>query len=203
MIKLKSGFGEYTADGLVHLGEDVVSNLGNLPIFATLTPAPAAITAAATALDNAIKMIGPGRKQASAGAFDTLAGLLAEVAVNAPQVTGVTDTQLAEIGLPVIKTPTRTTQPPGQCQNLRLFQNGQAGMVLGRCAAMGDNTRVYEGQWTLDPNGESWSEPATFPNSRAFRFAGLTRGKDIWIRVRARNTIGAGPWSDPATIMVA
>ena len=56
--------------------------------------------------------------------------------------------------------------------------------------------------WTLDPNGISWSDPETFPNSRAFRFTGLTRGKDVWVRVRARNTIGAGPWSDPATIMV-
>ena len=42
----------------------------------------------------------------------------------------------------------------------------------------------------------------TFPNSRAFKFSGLTRGKDVWVRVRARNAVGAGAWSDPATIMV-
>lgn len=34
------------------------------------------------------------------------------------------------------------------------------------------------------------------------RFTSLTRDKDTWFRVRARNIIGPGPWSDPATIMV-
>ena len=42
-----------------------------------------------------------------------------------------------------------------------------------------------------------------FPYSRSFKFGGLTCGKDIWVQVRARNAIGAGAWSDPATIMVA
>jgi hypothetical protein len=37
---------------------------------------------------------------------------------------------------------------------------------------------------------------------RSFKFSGLTRGKDVWVRVRARNSVGAGAWSDPATIMV-
>lgn len=34
-------------------------------------------------------------------------------------------------------------------------------------------------------------------------FTGLTRGKDVWVRVRARNVKGAGVWSNPAVIMVA
>lgn len=45
-------------------------------------------------------------------------------------------------------------------------------------------------------------ETVTFPNSRAIHFDNLQRGKDTWFRVRARNVVGAGPWSDPATIMV-
>lgn len=35
------------------------------------------------------------------------------------------------------------------------------------------------------------------------RFKGLTRGEDVWVWVRAPNTVGAGPWSDPATIIAA
>ncbi len=31
------------------------------------------------------------------------------------------------------------------------------------------------------------------PNSRAFKFTGLERGKDTWFRVRARNPVGPGP----------
>lgn len=56
---------------------------------------------------------------------------------------------------------------------------------------------------TLDANAGPWSEIVVFPNSRSIHFENLARGKDTWFRVRARNVIGAGPWSDPATIMVA
>jgi hypothetical protein len=35
--------------------------------------------------------------------------------------------------------------------------------------------------------------------SRSFKFSGLTRGKDVWC---VRNLVGAGAWSDPATITV-
>jgi hypothetical protein len=202
MIKLNTGYSDYSADDLAHLGETVATNLASLVIFATLKPTPADITAQVTALTDAIAMRGSGRAQAIDAAFDALALLLGEVATNAPQIANVTDTQLAEIGLPIAKTPARATAPPAVCENLRLSHGSLPGEVTGRCQPPAGNIRVYEGQWTLDPNGNSWSDPETFPNSRAFKFIGLTRGKDVWVRVRARNTVGAGPWSDPATIMV-
>ena len=202
MIKLNSGYSDYSADDLAHLGETVAAKLPTLSVFGTLKPTPAQITAEVTALQQAIAMVGPGRAQAIDSAFDALASLLGEVATNAPQIANVTDTQLAEIGLPIDKTPTRATSAPAVCENLRLSHGSMPGEVRGKCNPPAGNIRVYEGQWTLDPNGNSWSDPETFPNSRAFKFTGLTRGKDVWVRVRARNTIGAGPWSDPATIMV-
>lgn len=202
MIKLNTGFSEYTPDDLAHLGEKVAANLPLIPIFATLKPTPAEITAAVTALQNALKMTGPGRAQAINAAFTSLADLLGEVATNAPQIAGVTDTDLAEIGLPLAKTPTRATTPPPAPQNLRLNHGANPGEVTGKCDPVQGNLRTYEGQWTLDPNAGTWSDVETFPNSRAFKWTGLARGKDTWFRVRARNSIGAGPWSDPATIMV-
>ena len=202
MIKLITGYSDYSADDLGHLGETVVSNLATLPIFSTLKPTPAEITAAVEDLTTAMGMKGQGRAQAIRAAFDTLADLLGEIATNAPQVTNVTDVQLAEIGLPLAKAPTRATEPPGVCQNLRLSHGVMPGAITGKCDSLGESIRVYEAQWTLDPNGDTWSDPETFPNSRAFKFSNLTRGKDVWVRVRARNTVGAGPWSDPATIMV-
>lgn len=202
MIKLKSGYGDYSADDLAHTGTDVVTNIPTLPVFSTLKPTTAEISAQVTALTSAMAMYGPSRATAIDAAFNSLAGLLSLVAVNAPQVTGVTDTDLAAIGLPVVKTPTRTTQPPDVCENVRLFNADEPGAVTGKCIPPSGNIRVYEAQWTLDPNSDSWSPTATFPNSRAIKFIGLTRGKDVWVRVRARNSVGAGAWSDPATIMV-
>ena len=50
-------------------------------------------------------MIGPGRKQALAATRTTLSGLLADVAMNAPQIPGITDSDLAQIGLRVLQKP--------------------------------------------------------------------------------------------------
>jgi hypothetical protein len=202
MIKIKSGYSDSSADDLFHMGSTVGENLPTLPIFGALKPTPADIEAATLALDAARKMHGPGRKQAIAAAEAALAQLLSLIAVNAPQVPSVTDTQLAEIGLPVKKTPQRETKPPPPGENVRLFHGENPGEITGRCAPLKHGVRIYEAQWTLDPNGSDWSDPVSFPNSRAIRFTGLTRGKDVWVRVRGVNTIGAGAWSDPASIMV-
>jgi hypothetical protein len=64
----------------------------------------------------------------------------------------------------------------------------------------GDN---LDGRSIRRTNGTGGNNPEPFVNSRAFKFANLPRGKDVWVRVRARNVVGPGPWSDPATIMVA
>ncbi len=202
-VKLITGFSEYSADGLCHLGSDVAGNVPKLPILASLKPTPAEISTQVQSLLTATGMYGPGRAQAIDAAFTGLASLLSLVSTNAPQVTDVTDTDLAAIGIPLVKTPTRTTRPPDQVQNVLLDNGPNAGEVEGTCDPAGNNTRVYEAQWTLDPNAETWSETSIFPNSRSLQFTGLTRGKDVWVRVRARNVKGAGAWSNPAVIMVA
>ena len=202
MIKLNTGFGDYSADDLAHLGETVATKLPTIAIFATLTPTPTQISTAATALRAALAMVGSGRRQAIDAAFQALADLLGDVATNAPQVVGVDDTDLAEIGLPIAKKPARTTTVPDACPNLVLKHGPMPGEVRARCRPPKGNIRTYDIEWTLDPTGTDWTDGGTFPNSRAFKLENLPRGKDVWVRVRARNTVGAGPWSDPATIMV-
>lgn len=202
MIKLNTGFSDEPSDDLAHLGEVAADNLAKIAIFSTLQPTPAEITAAVTALRSAMAMTGPGRAQAVKAAHAALAGLLADVATNAPQITSVTDTDLAAIGLPVAKTRTRETEPPGACANVRLRHGRNPGEVLAVCDPAGSNIRLYDAQYANDPNAGPWTDAGSFPNSRAFKFSNLTRGKDTWFRVRAHNTVGAGPWSDPATIMV-
>src|SRR4051794_18383660 len=126
-VKLITGFGDYSADGLCHLGSDVAGNVLKLPIFASLKPTPAEISTQVTSLLNAVGMYGPGRAQSIDTAFTGLAGLLAQVSTNAPQIPNVTDPDLAAIGIPLVKTPTRTTQPPDQVQNVRLYNGATSG----------------------------------------------------------------------------
>src|SRR4051812_5787972 len=171
MIRLISGYSDYSTGDLGRLGETVAANLPKLGIFATLQPTPVEITAAVTALQQAVIMKSAGRAQAIEAAFSALADLLGQVADNAPQVANVTDTDLAAIGLPVAKTPTRTTTPPAMCENLRLSNGTNSGEITGKCEPVAGNIRVYEAQVALDPNGtngDGWNHPVAFLNSRAF-----------------------------------
>src|SRR3954453_23632916 len=114
LLKLQSGFTGETLDGLFHLGGTVSTNLPGMVVFATLKPTPAEILTATNAFGAARNMFGPGRKQAVLSTRLILSGLLGEVAVNASQMPGVTDTDLAQIGLRVLQKPgPKTTQPPG------------------------------------------------------------------------------------------
>lgn len=115
MIKLIGSYTDYSAKDLIQLGESVSAKLPGLGIFSTLNPTPKDISAAATALQQAVIMTGPGRAQAVKAAFTALADLLGVVAINAPQTANVTDADLAAIGLPVAKTPTRQTTVPPVC----------------------------------------------------------------------------------------
>ena len=107
----------------------------------------------------------------------------------------ISDTDLAQFGLRVLKKPgPKTNQPPAKCENFQARHGRQQGTVLGICAPAKPMVRLYAGQWSLDPSGNTWSAILTFPNSRAFVWTGLERGKDTWFRVRARNIAGPGPW---------
>ncbi len=76
-------------------------------------------------------------------------------------------------------------------------------MITGSFKHVGDNILIYEAQYTLgDPTVGPWIDIEPFSSSRHFEIPGLPRGKDVWVRVRARNANGPGPWSDPATTMV-
>src|SRR5205085_1070055 len=128
---------------------------------------------------------------------------LGDIADAANKTTTATEADLAGTGLPSVKQRVSLIDPPPAPGNLRLKHGQMPGDVDGSVDPIpGGNIRSYEGQWALNADAGPWSETFTFSNSRSIHFPGLARGKDTWIRVRARNTVGAGPWSDPATIMV-
>jgi hypothetical protein len=172
MLKLQQGFGHETQDGMYHLGNAVGGNIQGKPILATLKPTSAEIIAATDAYGAARDMVGPGRKEALLATRTELAGLLTEVAMNAPQIAGITDMDLAQIGLRVLQKPgPKTTEPPAKCENFQTRYGQEPGTVLGACAPAKPMVRLYEGQWTLDPTGNTWSAILTFPNSRAFAWS--------------------------------
>jgi hypothetical protein len=202
-MKLKTGYSDQIPTALADLGDQVGTNMTGKPIWAGLAALLTQLPLDVTALRNALKATGPGASTQVQDAAAQVADTLGAIADGANRTDNVTDTDLASTGLPATKQRSQTTEPPDAPQNLRVRLGQMPGTVDGVVDPIpGGNIRSYEGQWTLDANAGPWSEIVVFPNSRAIHFAGLERGKDTWFRVRARNVVGAGPWSDPATIMV-
>ena len=202
-MKLKTGYSDLTPTEGVDLGNQVVTNMTGKPIWAGLAALLTQLPLDIQAVVDAMAASGPGASTQLAAADDKLSITLGNIADAANKTPNVTDADLASTGFPQVKQRVQLTEPPDAPQNLRLRHGQMPGSVDGAVDPIpGGNIRSYEGQWTLDANNGPWSETLTFPNSRALKFEGLARGKDTWFRIRARNTVGAGPWSDPATIMV-
>ena len=202
-MKLKTGYSDLTSAEGVDLGNKVGPNMTGKPIWAGLAALLTQLPLDIKAVTDAMAATGPGAATQLAAADDALSLTLGNIADAANKTPNVTDADLAGTGLPQVKQRERLTEPPAAPQDLRVRHGQMPGTVDGTVDPIpGGNIRSYEGQWTLDANNGPWSETLTFPNSRALSFTGLARGKDTWFRIRARNTIGAGPWSDPATIMV-
>ncbi|MEY2564375.1 MAG: hypothetical protein QOH88_2568 [Verrucomicrobiota bacterium] len=202
-MKLKTGYSDLTPAEGVDLGNAVVTNMTGKPIWAGLAALLTQLSLNITAVTNAMAATGPGAAAQLAAADDALSITLGNIADAANRTPAVTDADLAGTGLPQMKQRVQLTEPPPAPQNLRLRHGQMPGSVEGAVDPIpGGNVRSYEGQWAPDPNAGPWSDILTFPNSRALKFSDLARGKDTWFRIRARNTVGAGPWSDPATIMV-
>ncbi len=68
-------------------------------------------------------------------------------------------------------------------------------------AANGADISGYETQHRLS-TANSWSGNVKAAGRGAQRISGLTAGQSYQIRVRARNAVGAGAWSDPVTVTV-
>ena len=202
-MKLKTGYSDLTPTEGVDLGNAVNANMTGKPIWSGLASLLTQLPLDIAAVTAALSATGPGAAAQLAAADDALSITLGNLADGANKTANVTDADLAGTGFPQVKQRVQLTEPPPAPENLRLRHGQMPGSVDGACDPIaGGNVRSYEGQWALDANSGPWSETLTFPNSRALRFTDLARGKDTWFRIRARNTIGAGPWSDPATIMV-
>lgn len=201
-MKLRTGYADLTPTEGVELGNEVITNMTGRIIWNGLAAIFAQLPVDIQGVDDAMAASGPGAATQLQAAEDALATTLSSLADGANKTAGVTDADLASTGFPVVKQRVHLTDPPVAPLNLRLRHGQMPGVVDGAVDPIpGGNIRGYEGQSAQDVNGP-WSDTLTFPSSRALQWPGLERGKDTWFRARARNTVGAGPWSDPATIMV-
>jgi hypothetical protein len=203
-MKLNTGFSQYSDSGLADKADAIYKALTGNGKFPSPNPTLASVATLIKNLRDAIASTGSGRAAAIAAAFDALAAALVALAANLIATPGVTDADLATTGYDLPAPRTRTGAVPDAPQNVRLKHGDQTGEVIPLCDAVtSGGVRVYEVEWTLDPNNGPWNDGGTFPNSRAMDLKGLPRAKDVWVRVRVQGTNGASAWSDPATILVS
>lgn len=201
-MRLNIGFSGFSNDKLADRADTIFHALTGNASFPSPTPTLVQLAAATKALRDAVALpLGPGRAFAVATARTALIALLQALGLDLDTTPGATPGTLATTGFILPKQPTRATTPPAAPGDLRLSHGSLPGEVIGKCRTPA-GARSFEGEWTLDPNVGPWNDGGAFPSTLRIIFTGLPRGKDVWIRLRAVGTLGAGPWSDPATIMV-
>ena len=109
--------------------------------------------------------------------------------------------KLQSLGLPLRATPT-PTQACGTVTGLITTVGDEEGVLNGKWKAQAQAIS-YEVQITTDPmTPNSWAYVAPVATRARKKITGLTSGQKYWIRVRAVNDQGPGPWSDPSCRMV-
>ena len=137
-------------------------------------------------------------QDADALALDAgLSGLVTDINSEA----GGDETKLLSTGLPLAKDSTVAAPIPGAVTEFSLTRAEYPGEVDGHCHKV-DYARSYESRFIVGamPEG-AWTPGPTFLKSK-FEWTGLKSGDNIWICVRAVGTAGAGPWSNPVSIIV-
>jgi hypothetical protein len=204
MNKLNSGFTRLSDKEFDNkVGQVLTAVTGNAAMGPVQASLPA-IQTQLTAYQDALSMPDGVAKTAQVKATrDALSASLDQLARSIELIPGITEAQFATSGFDVRKQAGQTGEAPAAPANVRLKTTGVTGQVQFLFDPS-DRARTYEIQTTIDPNTGNWTQAGMFSSTRGVVVAGLTRGKDVWGRVRAigpNNT--ASGWSDPATVMVA
>ena len=201
MKTLNRGFGRYPLEELGPRVRVIITSLTNSPDFPDPQPKASDVEAKLEVFERALAMPpGQAREQALSASQGSLRETLNKLADNLEDTPGATDVTLATTGFELRKDAVRTDEPPPIPANVRLKHSPVSGVVqvLFEPSARG---KAYQVEWTLTPEGP-WQDGGVFSSSRGVGIGGLTRGKDIWVRVRALgpSNIWSG-WGEPATIV--
>jgi len=203
MKKLNLGFSRYSDSDLADKAEMIVAALLGNAKFPNVQALLPDITALIKALRDALALAGPGRAPAIEQSRTALEEALANLGETVLLTPGATDADFATTQFDLPKPRVRSAAPPPAPQGVILEDGTQSGEVVVVCEAVTiGGVRMYEAEWTLDPNNGPWNDGGSFPNSRVIMLTGMPRAKDIWVRVRVQGTNGPSAWSDPATTLV-
>ncbi len=207
MKKVKVGFQTEPIPQKMQKTTVVVAQLTGNAAFPKAQPMLAGVSASVAALNEASqaaqtsqaasKQLFEVQSQRESDLDAQLAALCNDVNVEADG----DETSLLSSGFELAKDNGTAVSVPGAISDFSLTRGDNPGAVDGHCHSV-KNARAYESQFIVGamPEGDWQSGPSFF--SSKFEWTGLAAGSTIWIEVRASGTAGAGPWSEPVSIVV-
>lgn len=200
MNPLKSGFSQLKDEELDNKVESIIAALTGNENFPTPHPTLEIIGKSLTAFKEALAMPkGAPRDTQISATRATLTKQIEQLARNLELTPDVTEAKLATSGFDLRNPRTLTSVPISAPANVRAKATGIVGEVQVLCDGV-NRAKAYQVQYCIDPNGD-WADGGIFGNARSMEVAGLQRGKDYRLRVRAVGSDGPGAWSAPTTIM--
>jgi len=170
---------------------------------------PVSLTALGTAITTAqTKLIAAENAQATAKqatadkdtALDTLKALAMQDIGYVDLTANGNESIILSAGLPVRAAKTPQTVP-NQVQNLSLTAGDNTASLDVHWDPLA-NGKTYEVQTSPDPFTTTSFVTADTVTKSSTTLTNLTSGSRVWVRVRAINSAGKGPWSDPAVKVV-
>lgn len=205
MTTLSRDFGKYSIPGLIVKGQHIGNSLSTAPgstYFPTLADDIAnVIEAVDTLVDYAGLDKTPANLAMRNAHVTVLIDMLQDLADELEEIADGDEVKLAATGYDINKTPVRHTTPPGTPQNVRVKPTGNPGEAIMRCDTQ-EQTTFFESRCSLSPSAGPYIAGSTKTSASKCAFTGLERGKDHYFQMRAVNSVGPGPWSDIAIMMV-
>jgi len=204
--KVKLNLDRLTDDQLLQKAKDIKTAMTGNANFATPSPTlldmGTRITTADTKL-GAFNAAQSAAKQATTEkntALDNVRTGLRDWATYVQLTSGGAAEKIQSAGMD-LKSSLTPTVLPSQVMNLALTAGDNAGEIDAQWDSL-SNARTYQVETSPEPmTSSSWTRQKEVTKSKTAIFS-LTSGQRVWLRVRAVNPAGEGPWSDVATKIV-
>ena len=206
MAKVKLALNQLTPDEILALTNQIITAMTGNVNFPTSNPSLASVTtlkntaATKVAAQKAAQLTALQTTNDRDVALNALTAALGLLALNVENTSGGDAVKIQSAGM-TVKSPASPQAVPTQVVNLAV-SNGDND---GELDAQWDPVRTaksYQVQVSADPiTATSWRDVTPSSVSKMV-IDGLTSGARIWVRVRAINKKGQGPWSDPAVKIV-
>jgi hypothetical protein len=207
MATVKLGLKDLSLQEKVQLARTVSQALTGNATFPTPHPTLTQITALADGLQGALEDRAAKQQAAQAAtmvvttAEDALDAGLTALGAYVQSVSNGDEGKILSAGLSLKGAPASATRPPQPDSFAASLGelSGEIDLAWNRISGVA----IYQVEYTTaDPNLSATTWTAVPPVTRSSTtITGLTAGTRYWFRVCAVNTVGQGPWSDPATKM--